>query len=108
MKALLIATLFSTAALAAPGDLLLTCTRTAFTDLEKIVITQSDNGIEVSETDQSGRVTTYQRPFTDWSHKDIELSDWYGYTRKLQLSDNSWGIDHHDECGGGYSYAICQ
>lgn len=107
MKTLILLLAISTQAMA-QDVLLLTCTKTTFRDLEKITITQSDDQILVTETNELGLLTTSTQTMEAWNTKEINLSDWYGYKRILNYSYGQWMIDHHDECSGGSSYVICQ
>ncbi|MBY0517190.1 MAG: hypothetical protein K2P81_09790 [Bacteriovoracaceae bacterium] len=110
MKWIFIVSLLMSSAFAAPGDLLLTCTRTSFRDLDQIVINESvkPGMIMVTEIDEAGRKNIYERSMNDLKKDGIELSSWYGYTRTLSNFEGSWMIEHHDECGGGVGYAVCE
>ena len=100
----------TTSAIAAPGDVLLTCTKTTFSDLNSIVITESElaGEVVVSETADNGSVNVFSRSSADLEAKKIELSSWYGYTRNLYSEGADWYLEHYDECSGGGSYVVCK
>lgn len=106
MKLLIVLSLLSVSAFA--NETLLTCTRTSFSDLDKIVVSASDRAGEVvvTEIDEKGNSQSFVREFTEG--KELELSSWYGYSRKLYFDGSSWNIEHQDECSGGVSTAICE
>ena len=108
----MLAILFVTSsAIAAPGDVLLTCTKTTFSDLNSIVITESDlaGEVVVAETADNGSVNTFSRSSADLLEaKNIQLSSWYGYTRNLYINGSEWYLEHYDECSGGSSYVVCK
>jgi hypothetical protein len=110
MKWFVIATLMVTSAFAAPGDLLLTCTRTTFRDLDKIVINESvkPGMIMVTEIDEAGKKISYERAASNLKKDGIELSPWYGYNRKISNYEGNWMIEHRDECSGGIGYVTCE
>lgn len=92
-------------------EVLLTCTRTTFSDLDKIVISTSDRAGEVvvTEIDEQGMTQIFvrdERSFTD--AKELELSSWNGYSRKLYFDGLSWKIEYQDECSGGVSSVVCK
>lgn len=91
-------------------EVLLTCTRTSFSDLDKIVVSTSDRPGEVivTETDELGASQIFvrdEKSFTD--AKELELSSWYGHSRKLTFDGSSWTIEYNDECSGGVSSVVC-
>ncbi len=111
MKLMLALLMASTSVVAAPGDVLLTCTRTVFRDLNTIVITESDlaGKVIVTETADDGSKKSYSRSSAELLEaKKIELSSWNGYSRNLYNVDSGWYMEHFDECSGGNSYVICE
>lgn len=108
MKFLFVMILASTSAFA-QGDLL-NCTKTSFTDLARVEIssTNKTGEIVITEIADNGSVNTYVREAVSSKNNEFELSSWYGYTRTLYFDGNGWSIEHRDECGGGYSTAICE
>lgn len=108
----MLAILFVTSsAMAAPGDVLLTCTKTTFTDLNEIIITETERAdtVRVFEIDESGYVNVLTRKSADlFETKKIELSSWYGYTRNLYNDGSSWSLEYFDECSGGNSTVTCE
>ncbi len=111
MRALFAAVFICSTAWASQGDILLTCTRTSFRDLQKIVISESDRPGEilVTEYDETGSSHSYVRDPADLaSAQGLELSGWYGYTRRLYQDSYGWAIEHADECGGGNSFVTCK
>ena len=110
MKLIIVLCLILSASFAHASDVILTCTKTHFSDLEKIEITTSDNSpneMIVTETDANGIKTVYSRQMTSRENLDIELSSWSGYSRRLYNDGYRWSIEHHDECSGGISVATC-
>lgn len=109
---LFIALLFvATTAFATENEVLLNCTRTNFSDLDKIQVTSSANvegEVTVTETDENGTTNVYTRDVSSMKTLDIELSSWYGYSRRLYNDGNGWTIEHRDECSGGYSSVTCE
>ncbi len=109
MKTILAFALLANASFAAE-DVLLTCTKTAFSDLDRVVVTTSDRAGEVLvyEYDEKG---TYQMFVRDEKSfrlgKELQLSGWYGYERRLYHNGLDWSVEHRDECSGGTSLAIC-
>lgn len=111
MKLMLAFLLVTTSAFATTGDVLLTCTRTTFTDLNMIVITEGDvaGEIIVTEIADNGTENVFARSSSDLlDAKKIELSGWYGYTRNLYNDGSDWNIEHFDECSGGGSTVVCK
>ena len=111
MKLMLAILFVTSSAIAAPGDVLLTCSRTTFRDLNTIVITESDlaGEVVVTETADNGSVNVFSRSSADLLEaKKIELSSWYGYTRNLYNNGSDWNLEHFDECSGGSSYVVCK
>lgn len=111
MKLMLAILFVTSSAMAAPGDVLLTCTKTTFSDLNTIVITESDlaGEVVVTETADNGAVNSFSRNASDLIEaKKIELSSWYGYTRNLYNDGSEWYLEHFDECSGGGSYVVCK
>ncbi len=95
----------------ATEEVLLTCTRTTFSDIDKLVVTTSDRAGEilVYEYDEQGNRQVFTRDEKSFRNgKEIELSSWYGYSRKLYQDGSGWNIEHHDECSGGISAVICE
>jgi len=110
MKLMIILCLVVSASFVHAGDVLLTCTKTNFRDLKTIVITTSDvsaNEMIVTETSSDGSKIVYSRQLSAKDNLDIELSDWYGYSRRLYNDGYGWSIEHHDECSGGVGSATC-
>lgn len=111
MKLMLAILFVTSSAMAAPGDVLLTCTKTTFSDLNEIVITESDRAGEVvvTETADNGAVNMFVRSSSDLLEaKKIELSSWYGYTRNLYNDGSDWNLEYYDECSGAGSYVVCK
>lgn len=92
---------------ASASEVLLNCTKTNFRDLKKITITKEDNKIFVTEIDENNQPYTYEIEEKSWNEKNIQLSDWYGYTRILRFSYGSWSMEHFDECSGGIGSVTC-
>jgi hypothetical protein len=110
MKLMIILCLLVSASFAQASEVILTCTKTNFSDLKKIEITTSDkspNEMIVTETNASGVKTVYSRQMTSRDNLDIELSSWNGYSRRLYNDGYGWSIEHHDECSGGVGTATC-
>lgn len=110
MKTLLAFALLANVSLASE-EVLLTCTRTAFSDIDRLVVTASDRDGEVLvyEYDEQGNYQVFARDEKSFrSGKELELSSWYGYSRKLYQDGSGWNIEHHDECSGGISAATCE
>lgn len=108
MKSLFVMFLVTTSAFA-EGDLL-NCSRTSFTDLARVEIssTNKTGEIMITEIADDGTVNSYVRDAGSMKKNEFELSSWYGYSRTLYFDGNGWAIEHRDECGGGYSTAICE
>jgi len=110
MKFAIILTLVFSATFAQASDVLLTCTKTNFSDLDKIVITSSEtnsNEMIITETSENGTNVSYTAQLSEIENAEIELSNWFGYTRLLYNDGQGWNIEHHDECGGGVSSVTC-
>lgn len=92
------------------NETLLTCSRTTFSDLDKIVVSTSDRAGEVvvTEIDERGNTQMFVRDEKSFTNKELELSSWYGYSRKLYFDGSSWNIEYHDECSGGVATATCE
>lgn len=111
MKTLLVALFISTAALAAPGDVLLTCTNSGISDLQKIVITEGevDSEIVVTEVASNGLSSSEIKSSKDLiDSRTVELSSLNGYTRTLSQDKFGWSIERRDECTSGYSVISCK
>lgn len=109
MKLVLVLLFTISSAFAATGDVLLTCTKTSFQDLNKIVITEgADVTILVTEYDEKNIATTTKRAFSDITTDGVQLSDWAGYTRLLNSDGSGWYISYHDECSGGIVTVTCK
>lgn len=111
MKLFILMVFVVSTAFANEGEMLLNCTRTSFTDLDQIQITANINKSDeviVTEIDENGNKNVYGRDASSMKMMEIELSDWYGYTRRLFNDGSGWTIEHRDECSGGYSYVVCQ
>lgn len=109
MKLFLVLLFTMSSAFAATGDVLLTCTKTSFQDLNKIVITEgADVTILVTEYDSKNVGTTTKRSFSDITTNGVQLSDWSGYTRLLNSDGNGWYITYQDECSGGIVNVTCK
>ncbi len=111
MKFMLAILFVTSSAIAAPGDVLLTCTKTSFRDLKEIIITESESAgeVRVFEIDESGYVNVLTRNSKDLLEtKKIELSSWYGYTRNLYNDGSDWNLEYYDECSGGISTLTCK
>lgn len=110
MKLFIFMLFIVTNAFANEGEILLTCTRTNFADLNHIQITTSTNNpdeVIVTETEANGTKNVYTRDMSSMKSLDIELSGWYGYSRRLYNDGYGWTIEHHDECSGGFGYVVC-
>jgi hypothetical protein len=111
MKLFIVLLFVATTAFANEGEVLLKCTRTAFTDLDQVEISSSSDRADeiiVTEIAENGSKNVYTRDASSLKTLEIELSDWHGYTRRLYNDGNGWAIEHRDECSGGYSTAICE
>lgn len=111
MKSLLLMAFVASTAFANEGDILLKCTRTNFSDLKQILVTEGQNKtgeIVVTEIDANGTKNVYTRDASNMKTLEIELSDWYGYSRRLYNDGSGWVIEHRDECSGGYGFVVCE
>lgn len=89
----------------------LNCTKTNFSDFHLIQVTSNHNKsgeIIVTEIDVNGTKNIYTHDASSMKTMEIELSDWYGYGRRLFNDGSSWTIEHRDECSGGYGSAVCE
>ncbi len=109
MRSLLSALFFvSGLAQAASGDVLVTCTKTTFNDLEKIEIVENDKNTSILRiTDGSSQVSDKLLPNELLLHDEgLSLPSWNGFERTLNIGSAS--ISYHDECSGGVTSISCK
>lgn len=110
MKIMIMFGLILSATFAQASDVLLTCTKTNFSDLKTITVTTSELSpyeIVVTEADSNGTLNVFTRQLGEFENKNIELSDWNGYSRNLYNDGFGWNIEHRDECSSGIGSAVC-
>ena len=111
MKLFIILLLAATTAFANTGDTIMICHNTSFADLDQILVTSSSNKMGemlVTEIDENGTKSFHTQKMSDMKALDIQLSDWYGYSRRLYYDGNSWMIEHRDECSGSAHEVVCE
>ena len=90
---------------------LLSCTRTSFSDLDRVEVTLDEGDLTgaVAVIETGGGRSSYRLidPKDFFERRSIELSGWYGYTRTLEKIGSSWQISYRDECSGGTASVSC-
>lgn len=105
--------LFSLSGIAAEQATLLMSCAERFSGLDKVDFYQARDGrifgVEYSRAAGNTVKEEFKVSSIAFERKqDIELINWFGYERKLSLTNSGWRIDYQDECTSGSMLTECK